>query len=197
MSEVDTQTKKEQTKSYGIYMLNVLERSISIPFKSVGSNVHQIIETKLIDTLEGKCTNEGYIKPNSIRIMTFSSGMMDGSNVSFHVVFECLICNPVEGLRFGAVVKNITKAGIRAEYNTNSETEKSPVVVFISRDHHFNNKEFASVEIGNNIQVQVVGSRFELNDSQISIIGELVKKKNKSTKLPKKKIKIKVPTKKD
>lgn len=196
MSEPVVEAKKEQKKSYGIYMLHVLERSISIPFVSVGANIHQIIEEKLVDTLEGKCTNEGYVKPNSIRIMTYSSGMMDGANVTFHTIFECLVCNPVEGLRFGAVVKNITKAGIRAEYNTNSDSEESPVVVFISRDHHFNNKDFGKVETGNNIQVQVVGSRFELNDTQISIIGQLVKKKNRSTKL-KKKLKIKIPVKKD
>jgi DNA-directed RNA polymerase subunit E'/Rpb7 len=179
-------------------MLHVLERSITIPFISVGSNIQQVIEEKLIDTLEGRCTNEGYIKPNSIRIMTFSSGMMDGSDVTFHVIFECLVCNPVEGLRFGAVVKNITKAGIRAEYNTGSDEEESPVVVFISRDHHFNNKDFGKIDIGHNIQVQVVGTRYELNDTQISIIGQLVKKKNKSIKIQKKKsIKIKVPVKKD
>ena len=177
-------------------MLNVLERSVTVPFVSVGSNIQQIIEEELVNTLEGKCTNEGYIKPNSVRILTYSSGMIDASLVTFHVIFECLVCSPVEGLRFSAVVKNITKAGIRAEYSNVSEGDESPVVVFISRDHHYNNKDFGKVDIGNIIHVQVVGSRYELNDKQISIIGQLVTKKNKTIKSGKR-IKIKMSSKKD
>ena len=145
-----------------------------------------------MDDLEGRCSNEGYIKENSIRVLTYSSGMLHENNVQFHVIFECLVCNPVEGLRFPAVVKNITKAGIRAEYKTKDGSEESPVIVFISRDHHYTNKDFGKVEIGNSIHVQVIGSRFELYDTQIAIVGELVASNKKSIKKkPKLKLKLK------
>ena len=36
-------------------------------------------------------------------------------------------------------VKNITKAGIRAEVDSEGQ---SPIVIFIARDHHYNNKQF-------------------------------------------------------
>ena len=192
MEPVTSKAKKEVKKSYGIYMLHVLERSISLPFNSVGSNIKQVLEEKLMDDLEGKCSNEGYIKENSIRVLTYSSGMLHENNVQFHVIFECLVCNPVEGVRFPAVVKNITKAGIRAEYKTKDGSEESPVIVFISRDHHYTNKDFGKVEIGNSIHVQVIGSRFELYDTQIAIVGELVASKKKSIKKkPKLKLKLK------
>ena len=72
------------------------------------------------------------------------------------------------------VVKNITKAGVRAESSNDVPT---PIVVFIAKDHHYNNSQFAEIEVGNIINVRVIGQRFELNDKYVSIIGELVKPK--------------------
>ena len=39
-------------------------------------------------------------------------------------MFECDICHPVEGQIIKCEVKNITRAGIRAEYKSKSENEK-------------------------------------------------------------------------
>jgi len=66
--------------------------------------------------------------------------------------------------------QNITKAGIRCE-----TTEiPSPIIAFIARDHHYSNDRFASVKEGDILKIKVIGQRFELNDTQISIIGELI-----------------------
>jgi len=54
--------------------------------------------------------------------------------INFEVVYECQICFPVAGMKLNCVAKNITKAGIRAE---SSETDESPFVLFVARDHHF------------------------------------------------------------
>jgi hypothetical protein len=80
------------------------------------------------------------------------------------------------------VAKNITKAGIRAE---SANEVPSPVVVFIAKDHHYNNDYFADVKEGDRITVRVIGQRFELNDKYISIIGELVKPKVEKEFAPK------------
>ena len=73
------------------------------------------------------------------------------------------------------VVKNITKAGIRAETNE----EKSPVVIFIARDHHYLSHNFSDINEADQIQIRIIGQRFELNDTYISIIAELKDKKRK------------------
>ena len=71
------------------------------------------------------------------------------------------------------VAKNITKAGIRAESSTESP---SPIVVFIAKDHNYDNPMFGDIKEGDEFTTRVIGQRFELNDKYISIIGELVKK---------------------
>ena len=126
----------------------------------VGSNIKQTLEKVIASEIEGKCIVEGYIKPNSTKILTYSSGEISGINVIFEVVFECFVCSPVEGMHIKCIAKNITKAGIRAE----TPEEPSPVVIFVARDHHTTKPYFAKVQPNDNITVRVIGQRFELND---------------------------------
>lgn len=165
-------TKKK--KGYGLYMKSIICRKVPLPFKSIGNNINQNLQKLLENKYEGKCIKEGFVKPRSIRINTYSSGIIKGTEVMFDVSFECLICRPVEGYTFSCVAKNITKAGIRAELD-----KESPVIVFIARDHQYENKYFASVSEGDIIRVKIIGIRYELNDTYISVIGDLVKPKKK------------------
>ena len=136
--------------------------------------IKPLLEKVISSQIEGKCIVEGYIKPNTVKVLTYSSGIIQGSNILFEVVFECLICCPVEGMHIDAVAKNITKAGIRAEY----DEIPTPVIIFIARDHHYNSSYFAEVKEGDRIKVRVIGQRYELNDKYISIIAELLEPKN-------------------
>jgi DNA-directed RNA polymerase subunit E'/Rpb7 len=162
---------KKDTQMYYIYSKSLLTRNITLPITIIGRNIKETIENVINDHYEGKCLVEGYIKPKSSKIISFSSGVISGDTISFEVVFECMICNPVEGMNIMCVAKNITKAGIRAE---SALETPSPIVVFIARDHHFNNNKFINIQEGNTMVVRVIGQRFELNDPYISIIGELV-----------------------
>jgi len=179
-----TKTAKK-TRSTGIYSHNVLSRTVWLPFNVLGSNIRENIEQMLKEKMEGKCVKEGYIKPDSIRILSYSSGVIKDKFVEFQVSFECLICRPVEGQRFKCIVKNITKAGIRAETNE----EPSPVVVFIARDHHHNVQTFHNLKENDTINVRVIGIRYELNDKYISVIAEYIEpRKIKMIKKPRVKI---------
>ena len=89
--------KKMSKKGKSLWMKNVLTHTIVLPFKSIGGNIVEIIKKKLEANLYNKCCPEGYIKYNSINILTHSSGEVKANDVSFSVMFECLICRPVEG----------------------------------------------------------------------------------------------------
>tara|TARA_Y100001970_G_C14098575_1_gene784141 strand:- start:499 stop:1080 length:582 start_codon:yes stop_codon:yes gene_type:complete len=173
MAESRAQASKkgvQKKRGMGIYMQNIITRKVTIPFRSLGSNITETIQDELSQMIEGHCEKEGYIKPTSTNIINYSAGCLDAENVSFIVSFECLICRPVEGMRFRVTIKNITKAGIRAE----TQEIPSPVVVFIARDHHFQNVHFSKLKVGDDINVRVIGIRYELNDNYIAIIAEFV-----------------------
>lgn len=120
-----------------------------MPITTIGKNLKENIEENIKANFEGKCVVEGYIKPNSSKIISYSSGMIQkGNNVLFDVVFECDVCFPIEGMLITCVAKNITKAGIRAE----SDTEvPSPIVVFVAKDHHYSVSYFAEIKEGDKL----------------------------------------------
>jgi len=152
------------------YYKSQLSRRLEVSINHVGQNIKQTLENILKHEVEGKCCVEGYIKKNSTNILSYSSGVIKGELIEFEVIFDCQIYLPVEGLVLECIAKNITKAGIRAELN---ETP-SPIVIFVSRDHHYDNSEFSNVKTDDTIRVRVIGNRFELNDKYISVIGELM-----------------------
>jgi len=171
--------KKKEVKVTTIYSRCLITRNVPLPMTCVGKNLKETIEKDIVSNFEGKCVVEGFVKPDSIKVITYSSGLVHGNSVSFEVVFECEICCPVEGMLIPCVAKNITKAGIRAE---SADESPSPVVVFIARDHHYSVSQFASVQEGDKIMARVIGQRFELNDKYISIIAELVVEKSQKKK---------------
>lgn len=169
------QKKRREIRIQTVYSRCLLTRKIVLPITTIGKNLKETIEENIKISFEGKCIVEGYIKPNSSKIITYSSGIIErGNTILFEVVFECDVCFPVEGMVISCIAKNITKAGIRAE----SATEvPSPVVIFIAKDHHYNMTYFSEIQEGDKINARVIGQRFELNDKYISIIGELIKEK--------------------
>lgn len=171
LSSSSSQSRKNAVAGkMSLYIKNVISKKLSVPIKYVGTNIAQILEEILSSNFEGKCCIEGYVKRGSIKIITFSSGNILGNCVIFTVVFEYLVCNPPQGMRISCAVKNITNAGILAHVD---EGEYSPLNIFIARDHHYNIPYFSELKEKDIIMVRVIGQRFELNDTYVSVIGEL------------------------
>lgn len=168
--------KRRSDKLQTIYSRCLLTRKIILPINVIGKNLDQVIEDYINNNFEGKCIVEGYVKPGSSKIIRYSCGVIErGNSIVIEVVFECDTCFPVEGMLISCLVKNVVKAGIRAESTTDVP---SPVVVFVARDHHFDIHQFNEIQVGDTINVRIIGQRFELNDKYVSIIGELVKEKD-------------------
>ena len=164
--------KKKQTTHHpkNLYNQLLITRTVPISINHIGDTIKETLRKTIASQIEGKCIVEGYIKPYSVEVITFSSGLVMGANVIFEVVIQCDVCSPVEGMTIKCIAKHINKAGIRAEIN---ETP-SPVVIFIARDHNYASPLFADVKENDDIEVRVIGQRFELNDKYISIIAEIV-----------------------
>jgi DNA-directed RNA polymerase subunit E'/Rpb7 len=167
-----TKGKKRHSKPLDnmLFSRSLLERRIDVPITNVGRNIRSTFDQYIKMNFEGKCVVEGYIKPESTNVISYSAGKTYSDMVSFNVVFDCDVCNPVEGMNIQCKAMNITKAGIRAESNISP----TPIVVFIARDHNFDNNYFNTVEEGDSIVIRVIGQRYELNDNYISIVAELV-----------------------
>ena len=170
--------KRKRQPMVDIYHNTMITKKVSVPISNIGKNLSETLENIISSDSEGKCIAEGYVKPRSTKILTYSSGLINSDTIIFEVVMECMICHPVEGMHIDCEIKNITRAGIRAE----TRDTPSPVVIFVARDHNTSNK-YSNLSENQEITVRVIGQRYELNDKYISSIAEIinVKKKKKLT----------------
>ena len=174
ITKAQTKTRRNKPRQMGIYTQIMMTRQVPISIIHVGDNIKQTLEKAIASAIEGKCLVEGFVKSGSVRVISYSSGTLQDSDVFYEVIIECLTCCPVEGMNIDCVAKSITEsAGIRAEV----DEEPSPVIIFLARDHHYNNKTFGNIKVGDRIKARVLGQRFELNDKYVSIIAELVEDK--------------------
>lgn len=170
MKLVRDNIKQHAGEAGDVFIKSILCSKVSLNVSNIGGNISNTIQTILSKRVEGKCGENGFVKEGSVKIMTYSNGVCRAASVVFDVVYECQVCNPVQGTSIECVVKNVTRAGIRAELDGYS---KSPLVIFVARDHHYSLKEFSTINEGERIWINVVGQRFELNDEYVSVIAEL------------------------
>lgn len=166
--------KRKRQPVVDIYHNTMITKKVSVPISNIGKNLSETLENIISSDSEGKCIAEGYVKPRSTKILTYSSGLINSDTIMFEVVMECMICHPVEGMHIDCEIKNITRAGIRAE----TRDTPSPVVIFVARDHNTSNK-YSNLSENQEITVRVIGQRYELNDKYISIIAEIINVKKK------------------
>jgi len=171
-SALDKKQRKNRTIELYSEVLDTVK--ILLNFNEVNKNIKTKIEEKLKSKYEKKCNINGYVKNNSVRLINLSCGSLKGSNIEFTIVFQYKVCYPIEGTIINCKVRNVTKAGIRAEIV--EQNEPTPLVIFIARDHNNNNDDYIGIKENENIDVKIIGKRFELNDSYISVIGELASK---------------------
>lgn len=172
----NTMSKKEDgpKKRYGPYIKSLLNMKVFLKITEIGRNIKHNLESIISSKIEGKCTVEGFIRPDSVNVIQYSSGKVNGEYVEYQTVYECMVCHPVEGMELECTCKTITKAGIHAEVL--DQAGNIPITVFISRDHHISNHQFNLVKENAKLLVKIIGVRFELNDPYICAIGKLLEK---------------------
>lgn len=147
-----------------------MTKKVHIFSKFLQSNMQASILAQLKMNHEGRCSNEGFIQSNSITVLNYSLGRTNyvKGGVDYDVTFQADVCMPHPGQRFKAPVTLRSKVGIHAE--------TPPIKVLIPRDLHLGQKEFESVEVGDEIEFEVVGSQFKQKDYDIIIVGKLLTK---------------------
>lgn len=154
------------------FKTSLITKRCKIPIYQLSNNIEQFILNILKNEFEGKCSNEGYIQKNSINIVQHSIGIVNEDHIIYDATFEAAVCFPVEEQIITCRIENITKAGVKAVL---SETD-NPVVIFAARDLHLDNEEFNSLAISDQINVSIIGTRFEIYDEYISAIAKFINK---------------------
>jgi hypothetical protein len=161
--------KEKLIDTSNLYSQAIIQEKIKIKFNKLSNNMTKFFETYADKEIECKCRNEGYVRSGSSSVLTYSTGLLNSDSIIYNVAYSVDICFPYENMEIECKIKNITKIGIRAIISEHN----NPIVMFISREHN-PDKDFEQYKENQIIKVRVIGHRFELNDTYISVIGELM-----------------------
>ena len=167
--------KTKTSDKYGVYMRSILQMKIALSITEIGKNLTQNLEKLIRLKTEGKCIAEGFIRPNSVRVINYSSGLIKDDHVEYCTTYECMVCYPIKDMMVSCTVSEVTKAGIHA-YVKDVDSDNVPITVFVARDHHSTSKYFNSIKENAVIDARIIGIRFELNDPSITTIASLVER---------------------
>lgn len=160
-----------------LFVKQRIRRTLSIPFYKINKsmNITQLLRSQLAKSVEGRCSVEGYISPNSISICSHSCGTLAAGNINFDITADCLVCFPDEHKIIKCIAKTITQAGIRAGARYLQHGNVSPIEVFLSRDMNSQMRElFSRIEENDILTVEIIGRRFVLHDTHVTIIAMLL-----------------------
>lgn len=162
-----------------IYFRSILRKKIIVDAKYLNERLDEYIHEYLKNKMEGKCIDEGYVRPESVRIIKRSAGVLLGSrftgDITYEVAYTADLCNPYEGNIYDCKVKFKTKAGIMG-YN-------GPLSFIVGKQFHENEIDaFESIKVGDMIKVYVLGKSFSVNDKEIQVVGKIHGIENKKSK---------------
>jgi len=171
-----------------IYTKQLIHKKVKIPFAQLGNSVEKIFKEYAENFITGKCSKEGYISTKHVKVIEYSAPQCVSSDAIYDVLYEFEVYNPYEGQELNAKVSNITKIGIKAVVSSNNRN--NPATVFASRLHNEHvimkddNLEIDEIDHSLDniysendiIRIEVIGYRFEINDSSVYILGKIIDK---------------------
>ena len=136
-------------------------------------SIDQMLLNKFAATNEGRCSIHGWVVPGSLRILSRSMAQIEGGRFTGDLItwvqVEGSVIYPVDGSRITGLVLKKNKMGIFVVY-------KDAIQVMVPRDLHIGNEEFDNIQIGDQVEIEIKKSRFQVKDLNIISVGLFIKK---------------------
>lgn len=141
------------------------------------------IMNRLRQKIEGICSKHGYIRKNSVELHKVAPGCVEVASLNGSVVYDVYfyadVCNPLVGSVIkSAKVVNMNRFGILAEARIPEDTYATAVLGIIIAKNTVNiisEIDLENINVGDEVNVEIVGKKYNLGDKKISIIGRVVK----------------------
>ena len=151
------------------------EKKVSISSRELNEvkrmSLDDIILKKVTGIVEKKCSEDGYILPGSVSVMSRSIGYFEAArftgDANYYVKLKCNVLYPVDGAQLVGNVERKNKMGLYVNY-------KDAIHIQVPRDLHIGNPAYEEVEIGDTVLLELKRSRFTINDPFILSSGKFI-----------------------
>ncbi len=144
----------------------VFEEKVALTPRDMNSVVEvNSIDMKILDylknKLEKKCSNHGYVLPDTLRLLSRSNGFFENGrftgNILYYVQAQGRVYNPAHGTVLEGKVLKKNNMGLYVVY-------ENAIRILVPRDLHIGDDEYDSVNVGETIRMEIRKSRFQVND---------------------------------
>lgn len=147
------------------------ETKVALTAKDMGQdikNLDLLLESKIRAQFEGRCSRNGYVLPNSVKLLSRSIGMIEKGRFTGDIIFyteaESRVLQPPDGVIVEGEVTRKNKMGIYVNY-------KDAIRIMIPRDLHIGDDDFEAIQVGETVEVEIKKSRYQVNDTNILSVG--------------------------
>jgi hypothetical protein len=137
--------------------------------------IDELLQKKAKEQLENKCSEQGFILPGSIKLISRSMGYFEAARFTgdsiYYVKLEGKVIYPVDGIRVVGEVIRKNKMGLYVDY-------KKAIRIQVPRDLHLGSEEYEAVNIGDIVEVELKRSKFQINDPYILASGIFITTKS-------------------
>lgn len=166
----------------------VLSDTVKVHPTHLHKELHSHIADILRSKYEGICSRFGFVNEGSIEILEVGKGIVEMHTfhgfVLYSVKFRASICNPAIGSLMLADVVNMNSFGIlcAAAY---CDLAKKRNIVDIIIPRQVNTMfadpiQLSNIKVGDRLQVEIIGKKYQLKHNRISTIGKVVESKSQS-----------------
>ena len=158
----------------------LLTTNLFVNASQVNKNIDTVIKENLKEQLEGLCYEDGYIVKGSVKIINKSMGKIvvndNVSSVSYSIRYKAKIISPSDGDVIESYVANTNKMGIVAyiKLSEGDSSDESPIVIMVPKEYFdMSIYNFEDINVGQKLNVVVVGTRIKYRSEKIQIIAKL------------------------
>tara|TARA_B100001057_G_scaffold500376_1_gene615094 strand:+ start:1516 stop:2013 length:498 start_codon:yes stop_codon:yes gene_type:complete len=156
------------------YKTYILNETITLEPKSLNFIIDDILLKNLKEKVEKKCINVGYIRPNSVKILSRTMGMINNADftgkISYTIKYSADVFKMNNNQMIMCRVANMDKSQTICYLG---DQEDSPVEIYLFKHHHVGNQKFANLKVNDIINVKIAGFKYEFKDTQMIAIANL------------------------
>jgi hypothetical protein len=182
-----------------MYSTVFIDHRVSLSPKEVAAvkttdEINTLLENKIRNVFEGRCHQNGYIRPGSIKLIGKSVGIAENGRFTGNFLYNCKVsCEalyPTANMIITGRIIDKNKLGVYAVL-------EEAMQIILPRDLHDRNELeiLENVMIGDEIDIRLMKSRFKINEAFIVSVGVLVpankrKMKNLEEKLEEEEVEL-------
>jgi DNA-directed RNA polymerase subunit E'/Rpb7 len=173
-----------------LFLNMMLNEKVCLKPHQLHKNYQSVVLSKIKARYEGRCTRHGLVLQGSIALHKVSPGNIRqvslNGDIVYNVQFNADICNPAVGQVVKAHIVNSNKFGILAEVRVPVQQQDGSTVQMLVLEIIATKQAVGfqhdvpldTLSIGDDVSIEVLGKKFDLNEQKISIVGRVVSEKN-------------------